>query len=92
MQLVMQFIDLDSGFCKSPGSGGGDFVYPPPPAANAIKRRAQQPRPFQPVQQRVQRTRTDAIAVMLQLMHHRKPEDGLVRRMQKHVHTNEPVK
>ena len=53
--------------------------------------RLKQAGPLHSVKERVKGARTDAIAVLLQFLHHRKPEDWLVRRMDQHVDPNEPV-
>jgi hypothetical protein len=60
--------------------------------SNIFEDRLQQTAAFQAVQERVESTRSDAIPVMSQLLHHRKPKNGLVGSMDEHMNPYESEK
>jgi hypothetical protein len=92
VQLVVQLVDLRPGFLQYLPARASNPVNPPPAPRNFAEYGFQQARALQPVKQRVQRPRADAIAVMLELLHHPQPEDRLVGGVQQHVDANETVK
>lgn len=82
VKLVVQLIHFFPGFLQCPFARGRDLVNAPPAPSNVAVQGLQQPSALQSMQQRVQRTRPDAIAVMRQLLYHCQPEDRLLRSMQ----------
>ena len=92
MKFVMQFIDLQSRFFQCFPSIRGDLIDPSPASSNVLQLRAQESAAFQSVKQRIERSRTDAISVVLQLLHHGQSENRLVSSVQEHVDSYETEK
>jgi hypothetical protein len=92
MEFVVQFVYLDSGLVQSSLAGGGDPVDPAAVACNVFENRLQQAGAFEAVEQGVEGSGTDAVAVMLKFLHHRQAEDGLVGRMDEHMNPDESKK
>lgn len=91
MELMVKLVHFFFGLCECSLSFRRDPVKPPPSSIYAIERRSQQSRSFQPVQQRIECARADAVTMVRKLIHHRESKDGLVRRMHQHMHPNESV-
>jgi hypothetical protein len=88
----MQFVDLFTRHRQRILPGSGDSVDPSPPPACIFVLRLEQAAPFQPMQQRVQRSRPDPVTVMRQLLHHGQPKDRLMRGMHQHMNPNQAEK
>jgi hypothetical protein len=85
VKFVVQFIDLHSGLVQSLLARSRDVIDPATAPADIFKDRLQETASFQAVQKGVESSRPDAISVMRQFLHHRKAEDGLLRRMYEHM-------
>ncbi len=85
MQLVMQFIDLQPRLFQRLPSTCGDLIHPSPAPPNVLQFGAEESAAFQPVEERIERSRPDVVSVVLQLLHHGQPENRLVNRVQEHV-------
>jgi len=92
MKFAVQLIDFGSGLVQGFPAGRGDPVKPPPAASSMIEAGFQQAGALQSVQKRIESAWANAITVMLQFLHHRQPEDRLLRGMEEHVDSNQPVK
>jgi len=92
MELVVELVDFGFGFVQGLAASGGDFVNPALAPSDSLEGGFQETGALQSMQERVERTRTNAIAVMRQLLHHGQSEDGFVRRVHEHMNPNEPVK
>jgi hypothetical protein len=85
VKFVMQFIHLHSGLVQGLLAGGRDLIDPATVPPDVLKVGLQQAVPLQAVQQGVESSWPDAISVMRKFLHHRKAEDGLLRRMYEHM-------
>jgi hypothetical protein len=85
VKLVVQFIDLYSGPVQSLLAGTRNLVDPSTMPSNIFEDRLQEAAALQAMQEWVESSRSDAIAVVGQLLHHRNAEDRLLRRMYEHV-------
>jgi hypothetical protein len=92
VKLVVQFIDLRSGLVQSLFACSCDLVDPATVPSNVFEDRLQQTAVFQAMQERVKGSGTDAIPMMCQLLHHRKPKDGLVGGMYEYMNPYEAEK
>lgn len=90
VQLTVKLADFLPCPRQRFSSSRGNSVHLPA-VSSALIYSLQQACAFQPVQQRVERARSDAIAVMCQFPHHRQPEDRLLARVQQHVNAHEAV-
>lgn len=88
----MQFIDLHSRLIQPFPALRCDPVDPAPATANIFKSGSKVPSTLQTVQQRIKRTRANAISVVLQLLDHGQSENGLLRRVYQHMDTYETDK
>lgn len=88
MKLMMKFANLEFRRVQSLPASCGNLVDPPPASTHIPQGRLQKAVPLHPMQQRVQRSWADAIAMMLQFLHHGKPEDRLVSSVNEHVDAN----
>lgn len=91
VKFFVEFIHFLTGLPKGAFSSSSDFVDPSTPTFNAMDGRAEQARAFESMEKRIKRPRTDAIAVVLQLLHHGKSEDRLMHRVQEHVNANQSI-
>jgi hypothetical protein len=85
VKLVVQLVNLRSGLVQSLPAGRRDLVDPATVPSNILEDRLQEAAAFQAVQKGIEGSRSDAIAVMRQLLHHRKAEDGLLGRMDEYM-------
>jgi hypothetical protein len=85
MKFVVQFINLLFGLFKSLLAGRGDFVDPAAVPSHILEDGLQEPAAFQAVEERIESSRSDAIPVMGQLLHHCESKDGFVGRMDEHM-------
>jgi hypothetical protein len=92
MKFPMQFIDLCLGLVESLFARSSDLVDPSLAPSNIPKDGLQQAAALQAMQERVERSRPDAIPVMRQLLHHGQSKDGLVGSVHKHVNPYESEK
>lgn len=92
MKLVVQFVNLLRSFFQSLPASRSDRVNPPLSPSDIFLRRFQKARALQTMQERIQRSRSNAITVMRQLLHHREAEDGLVRSMRQNMDAYETKK
>ncbi len=92
MKFLMKLIDLCSGLVQGLPSLASNPIDPSLASTHRRNNRLQQATPFQPMQQRIQRPRPNAISMMCQLLHHRQSEDRLMSRMHKHVDPYQPEK
>jgi hypothetical protein len=91
VEFAVEFVDLLSRLFKSPFSGSGNPVNPAPATFDAIELRTQETGTFQPMQKRVKRAGTDAVAMVFQFLHHGEAEDGLVRCVKQHMDADEAI-
>lgn len=92
MEFVVQLVNLRSGLVQSLFARRCDLVDPATVPSNVFEDRLQQTAAFQAMQERVKGSGTDAVPVMGKLLHHRKPEDGLVGRMYEYMNPYETEK
>jgi len=92
MKFVMQFIDLHSRLLQPFPALRCDPVHPAPASANVFKSGSEVSSTLQTVQKRIKRARAYAISVVLQLLDHCQPENGLMRRVDQHMDTYEADK
>ncbi len=70
MQLLMQFVYFLPGQGQRLFAAGGDAVHSPPTPTGTLLFRPQKTGTFQPVQQRIERSRANAVAVVRKFLHH----------------------
>lgn len=92
MQLMMQLVDHDPGPFQCLPARRRDTVDPSPPSGYVPQTRLQQAAAFHSVEEWIERSRPNPIAVMFQLFHHRKAKDRLVRSMNEYMDANESRK
>jgi hypothetical protein len=92
VEFVVQFIDFHSGLVQRLLAGSRDLVDPATVPSNILEDRLQETAAFQAMQEGVESSRPDAIPVMRQFLHHRKAEDGLLRRMHEYMNPDQPEK
>jgi hypothetical protein len=92
MEFVVQLVNLRSGLVQSLFAHSCDLVDPATVPSNVFEDRLQQTAAFQPMQERVKGSGTDAIPVMRQLLHHREPKDGLMGGMYEYMNPYEAKK
>jgi hypothetical protein len=92
MKFVVQFVNLCSGLVQSFFAHSCDFVDSATVPPNILENGLQQTAAFQAMQQGVESPRSDAIPVVRQLLHHRKPKDGLVGHMDEYMNPYEAEK
>ena len=86
----MQFVDFFAGFVEGFPAARGDLVDAAATPGYNVCRGFEESALFETVQQRVQGSGTDPIAVVGEFFHHRKAEDGLMRGMYQDVDSDEP--
>ncbi len=91
MQLVVELVDLFFGPLQRFPAGCGDSIHAPA-IARACLRYLQQACALQPVQQRVQRPRSDAITMMRELLHHRQTKNRFLPRVAENMDANQAIK
>jgi hypothetical protein len=92
VKLVVQFIDFHSGLVQGLLAGSCDLIDPATVPSNIFEDGLQETAAFQTMQKGVESSRPDAIPVMRQFFHHRKAEDGLLRRMHEYMNPYQPEK
>jgi len=90
MEFMVQLVDFFFGFGQGLSASGRDPVNPPVAPINLFEHRLQQPTAFQAMQQRVQGSGPNAIAVMRQLPHHGQSKNRLMRSVHQHVDPYQP--
>ncbi len=85
VELAVQLVDFDRGAVESFAAGGRDAVDPASATGNDTDGRGQQTAAFETVEQRVQGSGADPVAVVRQFLDHGEPKDRLVRGMQQHM-------
>ena len=75
MKFVMKFIYFFSGFVQGFPPNGGDLINPSLASSNISQYRLQQTASLQAMQKRVESSRTNAIPMMRQLVHHGQSKD-----------------
>lgn len=92
MQLMVQLVDLHSRLPQGFPSRRRDAIEASRAAAGLTRQCSKQAGALHPVEQRVQRARPNAVAMMRELFHHRQAEDRLMARVQQHVNADQAVK
>ena len=92
MKLVMQLIDLLCSLLQRLPPARRNRINPPLTSSDILSRRLQKSRTLQTVQPRIKRSWSYAIAVMLQLLHHREPKNRLIRSMRQNMDAFETKK
>lgn len=92
MQLVVQFVYFFASVDESLSSGRGNAIDAARPGGGPRGNGPEQAAALHAMQQRIERSRPDAVAMVREFFHHGQPEDGLKARVQKHVNADEPVK
>ena len=85
MKFVVQFVNLGPGLVQCLLAGSCDLVDPATVPSNISEDGLQKTTAFQSMQKRVESSRSNAISVMRQFLHHCKTEDGLVGRMYEYM-------
>jgi len=85
VQLLIKLLYFLAGVVKGAAAAGGNAVKPAPAATGYIGDRFQEAGAFETMEQRVEGTGTDPIAVVRELLHHRQAKDGLLCSMEQHV-------
>lgn len=89
---MVQFIYLGFRIFESFLSGSSQLVYAAFAALNDLQPGPKKAGAFHSVQQWIEGTRTDAVSVVAKLLHQRKAEDVLVRRVHEDVDSNQTGK
>ena len=89
MKLVMKLIYFFPGFVQGFPASSGDLVNPSLATTNIPEYRLQQAAPLQAMQEWVEGSRTDAISMMRQLLHHRQAKDWLMGCMHQYMNPYE---
>jgi hypothetical protein len=85
VKLVVQLVHLDSGPVQRSLAGWRYLVNPSLSSTNNRSNGLQEAIAFQPVQERVEGSWTDAVPVMLEFFHHGQTKDRLMKRMHEDV-------
>jgi len=85
VQFVVQFVHFLPRLVQGFPASRGNPVNAPLPAARNLQGRFQQSASLQPMQQRIQRSRSNAIAVVRKLVHHRQSKNRLMAGVHQHV-------
>lgn len=91
MQLAVELIDFFLSSLQCLAAGGGDAVDAPLAALRDLMAGFQQPCTLKPMEQRIESSGTDAIAVVRQFVHDFEPEDRLLGGVQQHVDANQAM-
>lgn len=89
VKFVLQFVNFCSGLVQSLFADCRDPVDSTTAPCNILEDRPQQAAALQSMKERVERSRSNVISVMAQLLHHCQPEDWLVIGMHQHVNPYE---
>ena len=89
VELVVKLVDLGAGEGEGFSAGGGHGVDAAAPAGDVAERGFEEAGVLEAVEERVESSGADAIAVVSKLLHHGETEDGLVRRVGEHVDADE---
>lgn len=92
MQLMVQLVDQGLCLLESFSPGCGDFVKSASPSRNVPQLRFEQPITLHSVEEWIERSGADAIAMMLQLLHHGEPEQEFVLGVDQNVDANQTCK
>jgi hypothetical protein len=92
VKFVVQFIDLYFGLVQSLLARSRDLIDPATVPCNICEDRLQETAAFQAMQKWVESSGPDAIPMTRQFVHHRKAEDGLLRRMYEYMNPYQPEK
>ena len=88
IELVMQLIDHAPRFIERLSACRRNPVDPPSASGHVLQFGFEQTATLHPVQERIEGSRPDAIAVMFQFLHHGEAEDRLVRSMNEDMDAN----
>jgi hypothetical protein len=91
VQFVVQFIHFLARLLQRTFAGRRDFVNSAAPPSRALQARLEQAGALQPVHQRVQRTWSNMVAMVVKLMHHGQAKHRPLGRMQQHMEPNQPI-
>jgi len=89
---MMQFVDFYPGIVEGSPARGRDCVDPSASSFDILELGLQQTPALHAVQERVERSRTDAIAVLIQFVHHGEAEDGFMESVHEHMNPDEAGK
>jgi hypothetical protein len=89
---MMKFVDLETRLAEGSFSRGGDGVDPAPPASDAPGFRFQQAGAFHAVEERVEGSGADMVAVTCEFVHHGGAEDGIMESVHEDVDADETGK
>lgn len=92
VQFVMQFIDHAPDFFQGLFTCCRDSIYPSSPPGDVSQIRLKQAAALHSVKERIQRSWSNAIAMMFKFFHHGKTEDRLMRSMDEDMDANESGK
>ena len=91
MQLAVQFVDFFVGLVEGLMAGGGDAVDAAAATGDDLFRGVQEAGGFQAVEERIEGSGADAVAVMGEFVHHGESKDGLVGRVDQHMNPDKAV-
>ena len=89
VEFVVELVDLGAGAGEGSAAGGGDGVDAATAAGDVAERGFEEAGVLEAVEERVESSGADAVAVVSKLLHHGETEDGLMRRVGEHVDADE---
>jgi hypothetical protein len=89
VEFVVEFVYLGAGADEGFAAGGGEGVEAAPTAGDAAECGLEEAGALEAVEEGVESSGTDAVAMVGELLHHGEAEDGLMRGMGQHVDADE---
>lgn len=92
VQLMMEFVDHEARFFESLFACGCDSIHSSSAPGHIPQVRFEQATAFHSMQQRIQCSCSDPIAMTFEFFHHCQSKDRLVRGVDEHMDADESVK
>lgn len=92
VEFMVQFVDLSPRVVEGTAARCRDGVDTAPAAIDVFQGGLQQATPLHAVQQGVQRSRADAVAVTIEFFHHCQSENGFMQCMYQNVNSDQAGK
>ena len=91
VEFVVELVDFVSGLFEGAFSGGGNSVDPASSSFDAIEGGTEKAGTFESMQKGIKRAWSDAVAMVLEFLHHGKTEDGLMGSVKQHMDADEAI-